>query len=80
MRDVVNRNQPSLGIVAECALSSVLPPMQVRVTVLTLRWRVAGTQSLACRRVDCEVGSATKRAERTQYSRRIERNRTEKGP
>jgi hypothetical protein len=44
--DVVNRNLPAVGVVAECALSSVLPPMQIRVTVLTLHWRVAENQSL----------------------------------
>jgi len=44
--DVVNRNLPSVGVVAECALSSVLPPMQVCVTVLTLQRRVAEDQSL----------------------------------
>ena len=44
--DVVNRNLPAVGIVAECALSSVLSPMQIRVTVLTLHRRVAENESL----------------------------------
>src|SRR5215469_36063 len=44
--DVVNRNLPAVGVVAECALSAVFPPMQIRVAVLALHRRIAENESL----------------------------------
>ena len=39
--DVVNGNLPAVGVVAECALSTVFPPMQIRVAILALHWCIA---------------------------------------
>ena len=44
--DVVNRNLPAVGVMAECALGAVFPPMQIRVAILALHWRVAENESL----------------------------------
>ena len=38
--DVVDRDLPAVGVVAQLAFSPVLPPMKVRVAVLTLVWSV----------------------------------------
>jgi hypothetical protein len=35
--DVVNRNLPAIGVVAEFAFSTVLAPMQIGVSILALR-------------------------------------------
>jgi hypothetical protein len=44
--DVVNGNLPAVGVVAECALSTVFPPVQIRVAILALHRCVAENQRL----------------------------------